>query len=178
MKNKFKELILELSVLVKNILEIIQYDFNYYINILLYKIQPYYYLIKKTLGLNVEYNTTYSIDINTTKYSLIKFKQKEITLDNIKNIITDPLFFSKYTGWKYMYIFNNKGQLLSGLSWLIIDKFLISEDITDDDIINYINKINYDLEVHISKNLWWLWLWDSTFYMHISDNDIFDSVDT
>jgi hypothetical protein len=53
----------------------------------------------------------HSIDLNNISSGLIKFKLREINYDNIKGIVFDS-FHDVSHGYRYMRIYNNKGQLI------------------------------------------------------------------
>ena len=109
----------------------------------------------------------YSIDLNKINYGLIQFKLKEINYDNIKGIVFDSFHSGSY-GYRYMRIYNNKGQLIMNIGWLV-------ETVGhDDNLIKLTNIIKNNCNAYINKTKPWSWLRDDVFYMHITDKNIYD----
>jgi hypothetical protein len=98
MNNKFNEFLNELSFQIEIILVFIGETWRFKVNTLVSK---------------------HSINLNTSKYPLIKITPKEIIFDNIKAIIADYVLGVKYNSNIYMHIFNDKGQLISDFSLTI-----------------------------------------------------------
>ena len=97
--------------------------------------------IKKILGLDTNILISNNcINLNTTKYPLIKISQKEINFDNIKTIILDYVRDARLNSETYIHIFNDKGQLIYDFSLIINEEFLNSPDIF---IVNITNITNY-----------------------------------
>jgi hypothetical protein len=96
---KFNEFLYQISLYVNAILE--------YINIIIMSIINTF--IAKSIFFPVD-----SIDLNKINYGLIKFKLREINYDNIKGIVFDS-FHSGSHGYRYMRIYNNKGQLIMNI---------------------------------------------------------------
>jgi hypothetical protein len=96
---KFNEFLYKISLYVNAILE--------YINIIIMSIINTF--IAKSVFFPV-----HSIDLNQINYGLIKFKLREINYDNIKGIVFDS-FHSGSHGYRYMRIYNNKGQLIMNI---------------------------------------------------------------
>src|SRR2546430_14596355 len=96
MNNRFNKFLDEISLQVENIL--------IFGPIFLRK------TIKKILGLDTNILISNNcINLNTTKYPLIKISQKEINFDNIKTIILDYVRDARLNSEIYIHIFNDKG---------------------------------------------------------------------
>jgi hypothetical protein len=94
---------------------------------------------------------------------------KEINSNNIKDIVIDS-FHSDSPGYRYMRIYNNKGQLIVNLGWSIEiieheDSLIILTDMIKDYCNEYIN----------NTKPWWS-LWDTVFYMYITDKNIYSEI--
>jgi len=116
MKNKFKEFLDEISLQVNKMLVFV----SMYLEIILYKLLR--------LDTNILMSTN-SINLNKTKYPLIKISQNEINFDNIKAIILDYVRDARLNSEKYIHIFNDKGQLIHDFSLIINEEFLNNPDI-------------------------------------------------
>lgn len=109
----------------------------------------------------------YTIDLNNLNHALVKFKLKEINYDNIKGIVIDS-FHSGSDGYRYMHIYNNKGQLIISLGWLIE---ILSND---DNLFLLCNIIKDNCYTYTVKTKPWWWLSNDVFYMHITNKNLED----
>lgn len=98
MKN-FNEFLYKVSLYVNAILEYINYMTMSITNTFIAK-----YLIFPL----------HSIDLNKINYGLIQFKLIDINYDNVKGIVFDS-FNNGSHGYRYMRIYNNKGQLIMNI---------------------------------------------------------------
>jgi hypothetical protein len=103
MKN-FNKFLYQVSLYVNAILE--------YINILILNI--IIMSIRNIFVVKYILFPVHSIDLNTINYGLIQFKLRDINYDNIKGIVFD-YFHSGFHGYRYMRIYNNKGQLVMNI---------------------------------------------------------------
>jgi hypothetical protein len=129
------------------------------------------YLIRVIFGIEPEYISCNSIDLNNTKYNLITFKLWELTYNNIKNVI---VFLSD--GDKYIYIYNYKGEVIASFYLIKLDILENNSDIVIWYQFNSLRKsIIYYCSQYIKYMLspWSILNGNDTFYMHISDKDIF-----
>jgi hypothetical protein len=142
-----------------------KYKFNNFIITLPKLIANVLLLIMNKLGFEGNYTwiPTYSIDLDTTSYNLIPFTLDKLTYTDFKHIITDYLELGS-NNTKYIYIFGNKGELIT----------------------------NAPLTFNLDDLLDIFWLWNITqcknyilinqlegdykFYIHLSDKDILNDI--
>lgn len=108
----------------------------------------------------------HSINLNYIKYDLIQFKLEEINYENIKDIVNDS-YNSGSHGYRYMRIYNNKGQLIMNIAWLV------GRVEHKDNLINLTYMIKDHCNAYLNKTKP-CWLWKGIFYMHITDKNIYD----
>jgi len=151
MKN-FNEFLYQISIYFIIILKYIKYILMFiYTNMARYMFFPIH---------------THTIDLNNVNYGLIQFKLKEINYDNIKDIVFDS-FHNQSHGYRYMRVYNNKGQLILNIGWLV-------ETVGhDDNLIKLTNTIKDHCNAYIYKTKPLSFLWDGVFYMHITDKNIY-----
>jgi len=157
MKNKFNEFLDEVSLQIETMLV--------FGPIFLKRI------VREILRLDVNILISkHSINLNTSKYPLIKITEKEIIFDNIKAIIADYVIDAKLNSEKYIHIFNDKGQLISDCSWTINEEYINNPDIYIVEITKY---FKHDCrEYTFNTKPWWL-LSNATFFIYLSDKDPF-----
>jgi len=110
----------------------------------------------------------HSINLNDIKYDLIQFKLEEINYNNIKGIVIDS-YNSGSHGYRYMRIYNNRGQLIMNLAWLV-------ETVEHKgNLINLTYMILDHCNAYLNKTKPW-WFWKGVFYMHITDKNIYDEI--
>lgn len=143
-------------------------EISLYVNIILEYIHYFIMTIINTFKAEYVFIPVQSIDLNNTNYPLIIFNLKEINYDNIKGIVFDS-FHNGSHGYRYMRIYNNKGQLIVNIGWLV-------ETVGDDDnLIKLTNMVKDHCNTYMNKTKPW-WLWDGVFYMHITDKNIYDEI--
>jgi len=87
------------------------YKISLYVNLILKYIE---YLLMSIINIFIAryiFFPIHTIDLNSINYDLIQFKLKEINYNNIKDIVFDSFHNESY-GYRYMRIYNNKGQLI------------------------------------------------------------------
>lgn len=125
------------------------------------------------------YISEYGIDLDTTELNLIKLKLKELTVDSLKGILTNPKFTGDTLGVKYLLIFNDKGQVVAQGTWEVTLNMLYKLNTIDNDILLHEltmikNEIIDQCNVYVETKPWWWKLnGGGFFYMHISDKNIF-----
>jgi len=144
-------------------------EISLYVNIILEYIHYYIMIIINTCKAEYEFIPVQSINLNNTNLPLILFKLKEINYDNIKAIVIDS-FHNESNGYRYMRIYNHKGQLIINLGWLI-------ETVEhDDNLIELTDMIKDHCNAYMNKTKPWWWVWDEAFYMHITNNNIYNEI--
>ena len=83
-----------------------------------------------------DFVTDYCIDLNKINYGVIQFKLIDINYDNINAIVNDS-FHSGPPGYRYMCIYNNKGELMMNYK-------LLQSLINDDNLYFLCHCINYN----------------------------------
>lgn len=145
------------------------YDFLYqislYFNVILEYINYASMSIMKIFLAKHRISPVHNIDLNNINYDLIKFKLREINYDNIKGIVFDS-FHNVSHGYRYMSIYNNKGQLIVNICWSVE---IIGHD---DNLIKLTNIIKYHCNAYNKTKLWW----DAVFYMHITNKNMQDEI--
>lgn len=107
----------------------------------------------------------YCLDLNNKDYGLISFILKDVNYDNINGIVINS-FNSGPTGYRYMRIYNNKGELLMTLT-------LLESLRNDDNIFILCDSIKENCNWYMKEALPWWWLYNGVFYMHIINKDVY-----
>lgn len=118
-------------------------------------------LVMNKLGFEANYKwiPTYSIDLNTTSYNLLPFTLGKLTFTDFKSIITDYLELdSKNT--KYIYIFGNKGELITDAPLT----FNLDDLLMEFWLWNILQCQDYILSNNLEE--------DYKFFIHLSDKNI------
>lgn len=121
----------------------------------------------------IKYPTRYYINFYNNKYSLIVFPYKNLTQEYIRKIVLDNSTIKDLNSWKYFYIFDNKGLLICVISWYVDNLFFEDMLVRDHEINHIYTTINYNCGQHILHTILWSFS-NITFYMYISDEDIFN----
>lgn len=147
---KFHQFLDKISLYVNLILEYVNYLLIYVINI---------------FRAEHKFVPVHSIDLNDIKYDLIQFRLEEINYENTKGIVIDS-YNSGSDGYRYMRIYNNKGQLIMNIAWLVGTV----EHKNNLIYLTYMIKDHCNAYLNKTKP----WLWNGIFYMHITDKNIYD----
>jgi hypothetical protein len=86
-----------------------------YINVILEYIYNTHLNIINIFRAEHKFVPVHSIYLNDIKYDLIKFKLEEINYENLKGIVIDS-YNSGSPGYRYMRIYNKKGQLIMNIA--------------------------------------------------------------
>jgi len=145
--------------------------------------------IIKNLYDNMRYKTIivhyslYSINLNTTKFNLIRFPYKKLTDEFICKIVLDCCTIEGFVGWKYIHIFADNGILVSVVSWYIDDLFFKDMDEVDNILYDITTTIQSDCGQYVlrAKSSWallniktWGSFSNTTFYINIGDEDYYN----
>jgi hypothetical protein len=128
------------------------------------------------------YNSEYGIDLNTTKLNLNKFKLRELSVNYFVNLLTNPEFAGDSLGTKYICIFNDKGQLIILGTCEVTIELLYSLNSTEynillHDLVMMTDQYVYQCNQYVNTKPWWWKLnGGGFFYMHISDKNIFNTL--
>lgn len=131
----------------------------------------------------IVHSSLYSIDLNKTKFNLIKFRYKNLTEEFICKIVLDCSTIKSFVGWKYIHIFADNGMLVSVVSWYIDDLFFNDLDEVENILSDLITAIQSDCGQYVlrAKSRWsllniktWGSFSNTTFYINISDEDSYN----
>src|ERR1700728_4291590 len=86
------------------------YQASLYTNYILEYINSILIIIINIFKAEYTFIPVHSINLNDIYYDLIAFKLEEINYDGIKGIVIDS--YNSGSGYRYMRIYNNKGQLV------------------------------------------------------------------